>query len=71
MQHIIRLEPTAIIRRPDGINSPVSVIGPFATYYDAKRWALMANAALEAAGVKELFIELLDDPADLLDNPDA
>ena len=66
MQYIIRLEHTAIIRRPDGINSPVSVIGPFATYYDAKRWALMADAALEAAGVKELTLEVLDDPADLI-----
>lgn len=61
MNIVITLDRTAMIN-----GNPVHVIGPFDSMAAARRWALMANAILEAQGVTELTMDVLDNPADLI-----
>jgi hypothetical protein len=61
MNIVITLDRTALIN-----GNPVRVIGPFESMPEARRWALMANAILEAQDVKEITIDVMDDPADLI-----
>lgn len=61
MNIVLTLDRTILIN-----GNVIRVIGPFDSIASTRQWALKANAILEAQGVTELTIEVLDDPADLI-----
>lgn len=65
MNYFLRFDPPAMFNDGDGFTIVTSHVGPFDTYDKARLWALKANALLDARGVKDVFIETLDEPTDL------
>lgn len=67
MKYMVRLKPAAELTRKDGLRPhPVDRVGPFDTHNTARLWVLKANAILDGLGVKEVFLECLDEPTDFL-----